>query len=138
MLKAILIDGNAIARDLLSQILTNGSYDVVGTVNTCAKGVALAIKHQPHIVCINDVQMDDKEIDVIEEMRQAVPKALIFMVSAELDAAKLQRAHTRGVAGFIIKPFNALTVLNTIRKTVLAVVKKQQAAKTEPDAQAEA
>lgn len=129
MLKAILIDGNAIARDLLSQILTNGSYDVVGAVNTSTKGVALAVKHQPHIVCINDVQMDDEEIDVLEEMRKAVPKALIFMVSAELDAVKLQRAHSRGVHGFIVKPFNAVTVLNSIKKTVLTLVKKQQAAK---------
>jgi len=32
------------------------------------------------------------------------------------------------VAGFIVKPFKADTVLNTIRNTVIAMVKRQRAA----------
>ncbi|HEY5800848.1 MAG TPA: response regulator [Burkholderiaceae bacterium] len=128
MLKAILIDGNAIARDLLTTILANGSYDVVGSVNTGAKAVAVALKHTPHIVCINDEQLYDTGIDFMTEMRAVAPKALIFMVSSELDAASLQKAVNRGVQGFIVKPFNATNVLNTIRKTALTLVKKQQKA----------
>jgi two-component system chemotaxis response regulator CheY len=136
MLKAVLFDGNAIARDLLAQILTNGSYEVVGGTNSGAKAISLATRFQPHIICINAEQMNEDR-EVLPALLQAAPKALIFMVSVQFDAAMLQDAHQRGVHGFIVKPFNEATVLNTIRKAVLTLVKKHQArasSGTEPDA----
>jgi two-component system chemotaxis response regulator CheY len=39
-----------------------------------------------------------------------------------------------GVNGFIVKPFNADTVLKTIRNTVIAMVKRQQKALAEQGA----
>ena len=50
------------------------------------------------------------------------------MVSSEFDAATVQAGHAMGVNGFIVKPFKADTVLNTIRNTVIAMVKRQRAA----------
>ncbi|MFM2089235.1 MAG: hypothetical protein RLZZ237_4104, partial [Pseudomonadota bacterium] len=44
-----------------------------------------------------------------------------------IDAASLQAAHAMGVSGFIVKPFMADTVLKTVRNTVIAMVRKQQA-----------
>jgi two-component system chemotaxis response regulator CheY len=49
-------------------------------------------------------------------------------VSGTLDAPAIEAALARGVHGFIVKPFKADTVLRTIRNTVIAVVRKQQAA----------
>jgi two-component system chemotaxis response regulator CheY len=49
------------------------------------------------------------------------------MVSGSLDAATIQASLARGVHGFIVKPFKADAVLRTIRNTVIAVVKKNQA-----------
>lgn len=45
----------------------------------------------------------------------------------------MQSAAARGVHGFIVKPFKADTVLKTIRNTVIAFVKKQQASAAKPD-----
>jgi two-component system chemotaxis response regulator CheY len=64
----------------------------------------------------------------VREIRTNWPKTLIFMVSSELDAATIQSAHAMGVSGFIVKPFKADTVLNTIRNVVIAMVKRQRAA----------
>jgi len=87
----------------------------------------LLIKHQPHIVCIAREQME-KEPETLVEIRATWPKTLVFMVSSELDAATIQSAHAMGVSGFIVKPFKADTVLNTIRNVVIAMVKRQRAA----------
>ena len=57
---------------------------------------------------------------------------MIFMVSGALDAPAVQAALARGVHGFIVKPFKADAVLKTIRNTVLAIVRKQQAAAADP------
>ncbi|OEZ98835.1 response regulator [Duganella phyllosphaerae] len=127
MLKAIIIDSSAVARGLLNTVLLDGGYDVAGQGHTCAAGVALMIKHNPHIVCIALEQVES-DLDGMREIKSKWPKALIFMVSSQLDAATIQSAHAMGVNGFIVKPFKADTVLNTIRNVVIAMVKRQRAA----------
>ena len=127
MLKALIVDGSAIARGLLNTVLTDGGYDVVAQTHTGTLGYGLAMKHRPQIVCIAREQVEDGS-RIVEELRVQLPKAMIFMVSGTLDAAAIQDALGRGVHGFIVKPFKADAVLKTIRNTVIAVVRKQQAA----------
>ena len=126
MLKAIIIDSNAITRGLLNTVLTDGGYTVVGQTHTSTLGRALALKHQPHFICMAREQVEDGE-NVVEQLRTQLPKTLIFMVSGTLDAPAVQQALARGVHGFIVKPFKADAVLRTIRNTVLAIVKKHRA-----------
>jgi two-component system chemotaxis response regulator CheY len=125
MLKAVIVDANAMSRGLLNTVLTDGSYNVVGQTHTSAQGYALALKHQPHFICIAREQVEDGN-NVVEELRAKLPKTLIFMVSGTIDAATLQAALARGVHGFIVKPFKADTVLKTVRNTIIAVVRKHQ------------
>lgn len=126
MLKAVIVDSNAISRGLLNTVLTDGSYDVVGQTHTSALGYALALKHKPHFVCIAREQVEDGN-DVVGQLRANLPKTLVFMVSGTLDAATVQASLERGVHGFIVKPFKADAVLKTIRNTVIAMVRKHQA-----------
>jgi two-component system, chemotaxis family, chemotaxis protein CheY len=125
MLKALIVDANAMSRGLLNTVLTDGSYEVVAQTHTGAQGVALALKHQPHLVCVAREQVEDGS-QIIEQLRAQLPKAIIFMVSGTLDATAIQAALARGVHGFVVKPFKADAVLRTIRNTVIAVVKKQR------------
>lgn len=124
MLKALIVDANAISRGLLNTVLADGGYDVVAQTHTGAQGVALALKHQPQLVCIAREQVED-DSKVVEQLRAQLPKAIVFMASGTLDAPAIQAALARGVQGFIVKPFKADTVLRTIRNTVIAIVKKQ-------------
>jgi two-component system, chemotaxis family, chemotaxis protein CheY len=134
MLKAVIIDSSAVARGLLQTVLQDGSYDVVGQAHTCATATVLLIKHHPQIICI---ARDVLEADTrgAEEMRRNYPKSLMFMVSSEFDADTVQRAHAMGINGFIVKPFNADTVLKTIRNTVIAMVNRQRKALADAQAQ---
>lgn len=123
MLKAVIVDSNAISRGLLATVLTNGGYNVVGQTHTSAHGYALLQKHQPHFLCIALEQVEDGN-NVVEQIRETMPKTLIFLVSGTLDAPTVKAAAARGVHGFIVKPFNADAVLRTIRNTVITMVKK--------------
>ncbi len=126
MLKAVIVDSNAISRGLLNTVLTDGGYEVAGQGHTSTLAYALALKHHPHIACIAREQVEDGS-NVVEQLRANLPKTLIFMVSGTLDAPTIEGALARGVHGFIVKPFKADAVLKTIRNTVIAVVRKQQA-----------
>jgi two-component system chemotaxis response regulator CheY len=130
MLKAVIIDSSAVARGLLNTVLTDGSYNVVGQGHTGASAIPLMVKHNPQIVCIaRDVVEADET--AIAELRKGWPKAMLFMVSSEFDAPTVQKAHAMGFIGFIVKPFNAGTVLKTIRNTIITTVKRQQKAQAE-------
>ena len=124
MLKAVLVDSNAISRGLLNTVLTEGGYEVAGQTHTGHGAMLLAAKFRPQLICIAREQVE--EGDVVEQLRATLPKSFIFMVSGTLDAPTIQAALARGVHGFIVKPFKADAVLKTIRNTVLAVVRKQQ------------
>jgi two-component system chemotaxis response regulator CheY len=126
MLKAVIIDANAISRGLLNSVLSEGGYSVVGQTHTSAQGFALMQKFHPQLVCIAREQIEDGH-NIVEQVRAAMPKTMIFMVSGAIDAAMLQAAMARGVQGFIVKPFKADAVLKTIKSTVIAMIKKQQA-----------
>src|SRR4051812_13395286 len=117
MITVVVIDANAISRNLLSSVLTTGGYDVVGETNTSPAGLAGAIKLAPQIVCIDIGQPDNDGMSRLDILRSGLPKALIFMVSGQLEAAAVQNGLQRGVHGFIVKPFNAAVVLNTIRNS---------------------
>jgi two-component system chemotaxis response regulator CheY len=125
MLKAVIIDSNAISRGLLNTVLTEGGYEVVAQTHTAHTGFVQMQKHRPQLVCIAREQIEDGA-NIVENIRRELPKTIIFMVSGAIDAATLQGALARGVQGFIVKPFKADAVLKTIRNTVIATIRKQQ------------
>jgi two-component system chemotaxis response regulator CheY len=125
MLKAVIIDSSAVARGLLNTVLMDGGYDVVGQAHTCAAGNAVLFKHNPQIICISR-DVIEADLPAMATMRREWPKAMIFMVSSEFDQATIQKAHAMGINGYIVKPFNADTVLKAIRNTVITTVKRQQ------------
>lgn len=125
MLKAVLVDSSAVSRGLLNTVLQDGGYEVVGQTHTGHGALLLAHKFRPQIVCIAREQVEDGG-NIVEQLREILPKTLIFMVSGTFDAPTIEAAVARGVHGFIVKPFKADTVLKTIRNTVLALVRRQQ------------
>jgi two-component system chemotaxis response regulator CheY len=126
MLKAVIVDANAVSRGLLNSVLMEGGYEVVGQTHLSHQGLALLQKHHAHLICIALDQVEDGE-NIVEQIREQLPKTFIFMVSGEIDANTLKAALARGVQGFIVKPFKADAVLKTIRNTVIAAIKKNQA-----------
>jgi len=133
MLKVVVVDNNAISRDLLSTILINGGHDVIGGSNTTSAGLARAIKMKPQIVCI-DVGHEGDGMAMIDTLREGLPKALVFLVSGKISPETVQQAIQHGVKGFIVKPFNAQTVTATIRNTIIRLARQHKAAGTEGEA----
>lgn len=126
MLKVVVIDGNAISRNLLGTILTNGGHEVVGDTNTSSAGIARMIKLRPQIVCIDIGPNSSEGLAIVSSLREALPKSLVFMISGSIDSATVHAALAHGVHGFVVKPFNAITVLKTIRNAVLKLAHQQR------------
>ncbi|QDZ29544.1 ANTAR domain-containing response regulator [Noviherbaspirillum sp. UKPF54] len=137
MLKVVVIDGNAISRNLLTSVLLNGGFDVVGDANTSPAGIAGMIKLKPQIVCIDIGGADDECLARIDILRGALPKTLLFLASGQFDPLTVQTAVGRGVHGFIVKPFKAETVLKTIRNAVIKLARQHRQAAAGQDGAAQ-
>lgn len=131
MLKAVILDANAVARNLLSSVLLNGGHDVVGDANLAPASLARVIKLKPQIVCVDIGETDEEGLALLDKIRADLPKALLFLVSSKIDATVLQKAQERGVHGFIVKPFNSVAVLTSIRNTIIRIAKQQRAGTVE-------
>lgn len=125
MLKAIILDNQAVARNLLGSVLTTGGHEVVGDANTNLSNLARMVKLQPQIVCVDIGEANGDGLALLDSLRKELPKALIFLVSSKIDAATIQSAQQHGVSGFIVKPFNSVAVLNSIRNTILRIAKQR-------------
>ena len=103
---------------MLRAILNSAGYTVVGEANSGASGLDLVLKLQPHIVCL-DISMPDSDgIDVLQQIMEKLPQCVVLMVTAKHDITTVQRAVQNGAKGFVIKPFNTSTILNTIKNAV--------------------
>lgn len=131
MLRAIILDNQAVARDLLASVLNNGGHEVVGGSNTNLSNLARMVKLQPQIVCVDIGETNGDGLDLLDTLGKELPKSLIFLVSSKIDAATIAAAQQHGVSGFIVKPFNATAVLTSIRTTIIRIA-TQQRAKIEP------
>jgi two-component system, chemotaxis family, chemotaxis protein CheY len=127
MLKAVILDNQAVARNLLTSLLQNGGHEVVGDGNTSSASLARVIKLKPQIVCVDIEEPDARGLEVLDTLHKELPKSLLFLVSAKVDADIIKLASEHGVNGFIVKPFNSVAVLNAIRSAVLRVAKQQKA-----------
>jgi DNA-binding NarL/FixJ family response regulator len=127
MLKAVILDNNAIARGLLRSVLTDGGHDVVADSNINPTNISRARMHAPQILFM-DTGGDAAHLEALSELRAALPKTVIFLVSSGFTPEAVKDAAARGVNGFIVKPFNGATVLASVRSTVLKLVAKQKAA----------
>ncbi|RZI44543.1 response regulator [Herbaspirillum sp. HC18] len=126
MLKVVVIDATAISRNLLTSVLVNGGFNVIGDSNTSSAGLANMIKLQPQLVCIDLGGADEDAFGKLATVQEGLPKAVIFLVSGNFDASTIQTALERGVHGFIVKPFNAVNVLGSIRKAILNLAKQHR------------
>ena len=121
---AVILDPQAVSRGLLNSVLTNGGHQVVGDMNISPANLTRAVNLKPQIVCVDIGQADGEGLALLDEIRGALPKTLIFIVSNSLDSGMVEAALQHGAHGFIVKPFNSVTVLQTIRNTVLKVARR--------------
>lgn len=126
MLKAFILDNQAVARNLLSSVLTMGGHEVVGDSNTNLSNLARMVRLQPQIVCIDIGEADEDGLSTLSRLRKELPKALIFLVSAKIDAETIQATQRCGVNGYIVKPFNGVAVLASIRNTIIRIATQKK------------
>jgi two-component system chemotaxis response regulator CheY len=116
--KILVVDDAAFMRMMLKDILTKGGYEVVGEA---ADGVEALTKYQelkPDLVTL-DITMPNKDgIAALKDIKAFDPSALCVMCSAMGQQSMVIEAIQAGAKDFIVKPFQADRVIESIRKVL--------------------
>lgn len=112
----LIADDNDMMRSILRGMLRGEEYDVIGEARNGLVAVEIVGRLKPDIVCM-DVMMPEKNgIEALAEIKAAQPNIEVIMVTSSSDPETVQESIQNGASGFIIKPFNAARVLDTLAK----------------------
>lgn len=112
----VIVDDNDIMRSLLRAILRGEAYDVIGEARNGNAAVDMVERLKPDIVCMDVVMPEKNGIDALSEIKAKLPAIEVVMITGNSDSATVQESIMNGASGFIIKPFNAARVLDTLGK----------------------
>lgn len=118
MAKVLIVDDAAFMRMMLKDILTKGGYEIAGEAADGNEAIAKYAELQPDLVTL-DITMPNKDgLQALKEIREADPGATCVMCSAMGQQAMVIDAIQAGAKDFIVKPFQADRVLESIRKII--------------------
>jgi len=119
--KILVVDDSVSVRNIMSMMLTNAGYEVIG-VSRGTEATRL-IDHSFQLVIMDYYLPDLNGIEATRTIRSGTQHAAvpIIMVTTEMDASKKWEAKAAGVSAWITKPFDQTSLLAVVGKLITTV-----------------
>lgn len=118
MSNVLICDDAAFMRMMLKDILTKHGYNVVGEAANGKDAVAKYKELGPDLVTMDITMPDMDGIEALKQIKQANPKAKVIMCSAMGQQAMVIESIQSGASDFVVKPFQAEKVLDSVRNAL--------------------
>lgn len=115
----LIIDDAAIIRIVLTKILENAGYEVVGEASNAADGIKLYKKLRPDVVTMDILMPDMDGISAVKIILDIDPKARVVMCTTLGQKKQVIQAIQAGAVNYILKPFDKDKVLDAVEKALL-------------------
>lgn len=110
----LVADDDGITRHLLRLLLREHRCEVLGEASDGAAVLGMCETLRPDLLCL-DINMPGMSgLEVLAQVRALYPRTAIVMISASATHDNVRTALEGGADGFIVKPFNAAAVIDTI------------------------
>lgn len=117
MPRTVLICDDAIfMRTMISDILTQAGYQVVGEAETGAQAIEQYRVLKPDLVTMDIVMPDMGGIEAVRAICKEFPDAKILMCSAMGQQGLVVEAIQAGARDFVVKPFQPSRVLEAVQR----------------------
>lgn len=119
MLRTVLICDDAVfMRTMLSDILSQAGFAVIGHAQTGREAVDKYRELQPDLVTMDIVMPDMGGIDAVRSIMAEYPDAKILMCSAMGQQSMVVEAIQAGARDFVVKPFQPSRVLEAVQRVI--------------------
>jgi len=105
-------------RTMISDILAQSGYEVVGEAETGVQAVEKYKQLKPDLVTMDIVMPDLGGIEAVREIVKFDPAARILMCSAMGQQALVVEAIQAGARDFVVKPFQPSRVLEAVQRVL--------------------
>jgi len=105
-------------RTLLSDILTQSGFEVIGEAETGVQAIERYKQLRPDLVTMDIVMPDMGGIDAVREITKFDSEARILMCSAMGQQALVVEAIQAGAKDFVVKPFQPSRVLEAVQRVM--------------------
>ncbi|MBA2627376.1 MAG: response regulator [Gemmatimonadales bacterium] len=114
----LVCDDAIFMRTMISDILTQAGFDVIGEAESGVQAVAKYRELKPDLVTMDIVMPDMGGIDAVREICRADPSAKVLMCSAMGQQALVVEAIQAGAKDFVVKPFQPSRVLEAVQRVL--------------------
>lgn len=135
-IKVLIVDDVAETRENLRKLLSFGQgFVVAGEAENGKEAVALARRIRPDVILM-DINMPVMGgIEATEMISVEVPTSTVIIISVQGEQEYLREAMAAGARDYLVKPFSADDLINTIRKTYEMELKRRERFAPAPIAQ---
>jgi len=114
--RILVCDDSAFMRMMLKKVLIDNGHEIVGEAGDGMEAVQLFRQHQPDLATMDITMPKMDGIQAVTHIHAENPLARIIMVTALGQKAIITDALKAGASDFIVKPFDAEQVIETINK----------------------
>ena len=116
--KILIVDDNDLMRTLLRSILRNEDYQIIGETRNGALAIEFIKRNKPDLICM-DVMMPEMDgLEALKAIKETYPEIAVVMITGNPSVDNVQESIQSGANGFIVKPFNAAKVLDTLKQAL--------------------
>ena len=112
----LVCDDAIFMRTMITDILTQAGYDVIGEAETGAQAVEKYRQLKPDLVTMDIVMPDMGGIEAVREICKDSPEAKILMCSAMGQQALVVEAIQAGAKDFVVKPLQPSRVHEAVQR----------------------
>ena len=111
---------------------SDDGYNVVGEAMDGDGALEMATRLHPDIILLDVVMPKVSGVEALRSIRMVMQDVFVLMVTASTDQEVVSEVVKSGISGYIIKPFNAKKVLDTVGNVVgkVRANRKQKPAQT--------
>jgi response regulator of citrate/malate metabolism len=107
MIKVLIVDDDfMVAKVHAGFVRQTPGFAVVGVAHTGAQALVEAERLQPDLVLLDIHLPDISGLDLLQQLREAVPELDVLVISAAREVDTVRRALRGGIVHYLMKPFS--------------------------------
>ena len=134
MARIFIIGDNLLIRTLLREVLDDAGHQVIGDAVTGPAAMSTVLELRPDLVVLDVVLLRSAELATLRELVTIDRQLAVIVCAALLERAKAIAALQIGASGFIVKPFDRGTVLESVERTLSHIGEAASAAELQSTA----
>ena len=116
--RILIADDAAFIREVLSQIVAKGGFQLVGEAVDGAEAVEMALREKPDVIVMDIVMPNKSGIQATQEILEKLPRTRIIACTTEGQETMVLKALEAGCCDFVTKPFKVQQMISVIQNSL--------------------